>query len=419
MTPKPQIADAPGLIWRPTKTGWEARWQARTDLIGKGFSPKSQRLWVGLEPTEAEAANIRDNCRRLQDEMLIFARGGMPERLATVFDGTMRSLINCYQTDPDSSYHKKQYAVRKNHDTLLRRITERHGHEQLADIKARVMLMWDKEWTDEGRMLATGASVRGQWRVLFSFGATILEDPECERLCAVMSKMRFPHPKPRVAHLSSKQATAHREMSRKVGYFSIALADAMQFDLTLRQRDVIGELVPISEPGVSDVHFEGKKWIKGVRWEELNERFILSHVTSKRGKLLEVDLHYAPMVMDELSIMAGVPPAELRRDMFPASGPIIVSETTGRPWKAQSFRQRWRKLANLCGIPKDIRSMDARAGAITEAADAGALLEDIRHAATHSDVAMTQRYSRDAAGKVAKVMKLRLEHRKNKSGDND
>jgi hypothetical protein len=410
---KPTVKDAPGHIVRRAGKQWEIRWQARTDIINRGFTPKSVRIWMSAgEPNETEAAYIAHECQRLQDEMLVFGRGGLPtSSISYVFDGTLKALINCYQTDPDSGYHKKQFAVRKNHDTLYRRLTDDYGREQIADIKARLIIAWNKVWTNDGVKLATGDAFRGRLRELFSFGATILEDPECERLCGVMSNMRFENAKPRVAHLSTEQATAHREISRQVGYFSIALADAMQFDLTLRQKDVIGELVPYNEPGVSDVHFEGKKWIKGARWEEIDENFIFKHVTSKRGKPIEADLHYAPMVMEELSIRANVPVADLRRDMFPASGPVIVAETTGRPWKAQSFRQRWRKLANLCGIPKDIRSMDARAGAITEAIGAGAALEDVRHAATHSDISMTQRYSRGSAEKVAKVMQLRVKHR--------
>lgn len=417
---KPTVADAPGLIWRPVKGGWEARWQCRTDIVNKGFTPKSQRLWMGTIPNPTEAAYIADQCRRLQDEMLVFSRGGLPtSSVSHVFDGSLRALVSCYQTDPDSSYHKKQYAVRRNHDTLLRRIVDRHGDEQLADIKARVLLAWHKEWAEDGAKLATGAAVLGQWRVLFGFGATILEDAECERLCSVMGKMRFPHPKPRVQHLSAEQATKHRHESRALGWPSIALADALQFDLTMRQKDVIGEWVPLNEPGVSDVIHAGKKWIKGIRWEEVNERFELSHVTSKRQKLLEVPLLLAPMVVEELSAMAGVPVADLRRDMFPAAGPMVIGDLTLLPWQAQSFRQRWRKVADKAGIPKDVRSMDARAGAITEAVAAGAALEDIRHAATHSDIAMTQRYSRGSAEKVSNVMKLRLEHRSKPTKNED
>ncbi|MGE3992558.1 MAG: hypothetical protein AB7F49_32100, partial [Pseudorhodoplanes sp.] len=121
------------------------------------------------------------------------------------------------------------------------------------------------------------------------------------------------------------------------------------------------------------------------------------------GKPIEVGLRDAPMVMDELTTQF---PAGL-----PASGPVIVYEKTGRPWNQTYFRQAWRGLANDCGIPKSVRNMDSRAGAITEATDAGADLEHVRHAATHSDIGMTQRYSRGDAGKTANVMRLRSEHR--------
>lgn len=79
MTDKPsRIPDAPGHIWRPYSKGWECRWQARTDLVQRGFSPKSQQLFVGDGPNETEVAFIQDTCRRLQDEMLTFGREGLP-----------------------------------------------------------------------------------------------------------------------------------------------------------------------------------------------------------------------------------------------------------------------------------------------------------------------------------------------------
>jgi hypothetical protein len=52
--------------------------------------------------------------------------------------------------------------------------------------------------------------------------------------------------------------------------------------------------------------------------------------------------------------------------------------------------------------------MDNRAGAIIEATDADADLEHVRHAATHSDMAMTQRYSRGAEDKIASVQIARI-----------
>ena len=411
MSNPPKIDDAPGLIWRPLKTGWEARWQARTDLVTRGYTPKSMRLWSGSgEPTRNEAAYISDNCRRLQDEMLLFGRGGLPQ--VSAFDGTLRTLINCYQTDPDSRYRKKRYSTRRNHDSTLKRIAERHGHEEICDIKGRTLLAWHNEWTDGGQKLANGQTFKGLLRVLFAFGFTILEDSECERLCNVMSKMQFEAPKPRSQALTAEQATAIRVTARdKFGWNCIAFAQALQFELLLRQKDVIGEWVPLSEPGTSDITWHNQKWLRGLRWSEVDENFVLKHVTSKRQKEIEINLLLAPMVVEELALRAKVHPSMLTRDMFPASGAMVRDTKTSFPFGDSAFRRRWRKVAKLAGVPKNVFNMDSRAGGITEASDAGAEMEHIRHAATHSDIAMTQKYSRNSAEKVANVQRIRVEGR--------
>jgi hypothetical protein len=179
---------------------------------------------------------------------------------------------------------------------------------------------------------------------------------------------------------------------------------------------VIGEWVPQKERGTSDVLHEGMKWMAGVRWSEIDHNMILRHITSKRQKELVVDLKLAPMVLDELAIMLardGIT-APVTRDLLPASGPIILREWQKRPYKMHDFRRMWRAIADAAGVPKEVKNMDSRAGAISEATDAGATLEDVRHAATHSDVSMTAKYSRGSADKIANVMRLRAEHRNKK-----
>jgi hypothetical protein len=46
-----------------------------------------------------------------------------------------------------------------------------------------------------------------------------------------------------------------------MGRPSITLAQAFQFEVMLRQKDVIGEWAPGSEPGVSAVTHAGQKWL--------------------------------------------------------------------------------------------------------------------------------------------------------------
>ena len=55
--------------------------------------------------------------------------------------------------------------------------------------------------------------------------------------------------------------------------------------------------------------------------------------------------------------------------------------------------------------------MDSRSGAISEGITAGASLEMIRHAATHSDISQTADYDRTQAQSTATVMRLRVENR--------
>ena len=190
---------------------------------------------------------------------------------------------------------------------------------------------------------------------------------------------------------------------------SIALAQAFQFDGTMRQKDIVGEWVPMDEPGpLSDTISGNEKWVRGIRFEEIDQNLILRHVTSKRQKAIEVNLRLAPMVMDELH----------RLSYLPSAGPVIVREYDGKPWRSGEFCRQWRKVARAAGVPDAVFNMDSRSGGITEATDAGAELEHVRHMATHGDIAMTQRYSRGSIEKVAKVMEMRVAHR-NKPGSGE
>ena len=133
---------------------------------------------------------------------------------------------------------------------------------------------------------------------------------------------------------------------------SIALAQAIQFDCKFTQIDTIGEWVPIGEPGMSDVTHGDLKWLRGIRWDEVDANWVLHHEASHSGNLVERALRQAPLAMLEL----------MRLGELPRRGPIIVSEKTGRPFTAVDFRRHWRKIARECSVPDDVRSMGSRAG---------------------------------------------------------
>lgn len=411
MNAPPKIENAPGLTWRLRKTGWEARWQCRTDLSRRGYEIKTVRLWLGTDLAEIDIAYIQDQCNRYQTDMLIWGRGGIPKIMD--FDGTVNGLIDAYQRDKDSPYRKLRYKTRIFYDALCSRIAKTLGKMMVADITAREMLRWHSEFIEAGH-IPMGHACVGMMRGLLSFGSTILANKECRELRTMLHDMRFPMGKPRNVILTAEQVILIRAEAHRIGRPSIALAQAFQFELMLRQKDVIGEWVPMSETPKSSVLWGNAKWLRGIQWKEIDHNLILTHVTSKRQKEIKVDVRLAPMVLEELDL--AFPGWGGDRAKLPADGPIIVSEYHGVPWVTDEFSRHWRKLATACGIPKTVRNMDSRAGAITEATEADAPLESIKHAATHSDIGMTQRYARAAEEKTADVMRLRVASRKNKAG---
>lgn len=397
----PVVENAPGLAWRELKSGFEARWVARADLVKRGYIPKTARVWKGREVTDKDRVFISDRCQSLQTEMLVWGRGGIT--VVGGYDGTVSSLIRCYQTDQDSSFVKNRHCSKVYYYSLCRRIEKDQGHMKIADLNARLIKRWHETLIQPKKpgkppAIALGHSVIGMFRTLVGFGLSILEDKECDRLSRVLKELRFPVGQARTEFLTAEQVVAIRTEAHKQGFHSIALAQAMQFEATQRQKDIIGEWVPSEEPVPSDILVAGKRWIRGIRWSEIDANLVLRHITSKRLKKVEVDLKLAPMVMEELRLL----------DHVPASGPLIISEKTKLPYEADAFRRNWRRLADACGVPKTVRNMDTRAGAITEALQSGARKDAVRKSATHSTEQMTERYGRGDADDIAEVMQSRV-----------
>jgi hypothetical protein len=241
------------------------------------------------EPSEIEAAAMSDTCRRLQDEMLIFGRGGLPK--VGQYDGTLKSLMNCYQTDPDSTYHKKRYAVPQKPRQHLSpdgrapraRGDRRHQRPAAAGLASRM----DATAARRSRWATPSSGICGRCS---GSAPPSLKIPSASGFAAFCTRCASKAPKPRTERLTAEQAVAVRKVAREhFGWPSIALAQALQFDLMLRQKDVIGEWVPRRGAGHQRRESTGAlestdKWLRGLRWSEVNENLILKHNTSKRGK---------------------------------------------------------------------------------------------------------------------------------------
>jgi hypothetical protein len=264
---------------------------------------------------------------------------------------TVAELIDCYRTDPRSPIHRLRYRVRKNYEGGMRRIVDDGGLLRIADLDAPTIKRLYDQWTADGKKIAQGRAITAKLRLLASFGVTVLNNEACMRLSAIMRNMRFQVPQARSERLTADHAKAIRAMAHEMGRHSIALAQALQFDLPLKQTDVIGEWAPLSEPGVgmSDVISGKNKWIRGLRWEQIDSDFVLRHVTSMQQKEVVLDLKRAPMVMEELAKIG----------KLPTRGPMIICEQDRKPWGQAEYRRWWRKVANAAGLPKNVKNMDS------------------------------------------------------------
>jgi hypothetical protein len=154
---------------------------------------------------------------------------------------TLKQLIELYRSDPDSPFRNLSYQVRVKQDRTLKRIIGEHGNHLIRSIKGRTLLAWHKAWAKGGK-IAMANELMARLRALFKFGYTMLEDRECHRLLDILKETRFRSLGPRMVQLTAEHVRAIRAAAHEhFGWHSIALAQALQFELLLSQKDVIGE----------------------------------------------------------------------------------------------------------------------------------------------------------------------------------
>ncbi len=180
---------------------------------------------------------------------------------------TIAALVDAYRTHPNSSYRGLRAPVRDNYDYMIDRLLTAIGPKKLNELDAAMIEQLHKDWSGADDKLALAHSMVTKLRLLFSFGTTVLNDDACQRLSTIINRLRFPMPAARSEALTSEQVTAIRAKAHQLRRPSIALAQAFQFELGLRQKDVIGEVVPMTEPGNSCLIVDGKKWLYGIRWD--------------------------------------------------------------------------------------------------------------------------------------------------------
>jgi integrase len=208
--------------------------------------------------------------------------------------------------------------------------------------------------------------------------------------------MEFAAPKSRIQKVEFQQASAFISKAHELGEHELAMAQALEFELMMRQTDVIGKWEDGKDlPNIL-------QWVNGLRWEQITKDRILSYTMGKTKRTVPHDLNEYQLVRAELD----------RLPSMPDIGPIIIDHKTGRPFKYSEFARRWRNIARLAGIPDDVWNRDSRAGGVTEARDAGADKDDVREGAGHAQAQTTDIYVRNKIEQTRRVARARAALRK-------
>lgn len=419
MERRPEAGEAPGLKSRPRADGTTAHYWVASAVSSKAadYPQKTVRL-------HGDTDTVAHMCRKLTAELRewLAAKGKGP---APIFTGTLKSLIAVYRQTPESPYHQIRHNTKGMYDESLDLLERTVGDRQLAKLTGLDFKRWydnfrkpadhtDKERAaaeKDGRALEPKPErVRRAFkamqllRIIMKFGV-VANITECVRLVMVLDQMRFESPGARKEAITFAQVQAFCAKAIELDRLSLAIAQVLEFELTLRQVDVIGMWEPAYgvNGGIVD---RGQRWIGGVLWSDIDVNGVLEKTTTKTGQVATHDTTAYPFLT---SILDRVP-SHMR------IGPMVKDEGSGLPYRRRHFASCWRKVATDAGIPANVWNRDSRAGGITEGSDSGADIEHLRHHANHSNIATTGRYNRKTVEKTRKVAELRVAHR---GGKND
>lgn len=400
-------SSAPGLRKRPRADGIAWYWIASAASKHPAVSSYPGARTVRLHYVTEEERAAR--CRILTAELRAWLSTQRERGLA--FNGTLGSLIECYRRDEESPYHAVKANTRKHYDDVLDILFGSFGQRRLDALTGRDFTRWYRV-LKEPRIAGEPERVRRAHngvkllRIVTNYGAAVGYHG-CDKAAAMLSKQRFALPAPRKVAMTYEQAAAIVGKAIEMKRPSIALAQALQFETALRQRDVIGEWVVTSaDRGVTfpqgGIQAFGRFWTGGVTWGDIDRDLILSKATTKTGAVGEWDLKRCPLVLAAL---------EAFQPLTGRVGPLVLDEPSGRPYFHRNYARIWRSVADAAGVPRDVWNMDSRAGGITEGADAGAAIGDLRLHATHSDAKITNRYVRGTRAATDRVLDLRAAKR--------
>ncbi|EEW57371.1 site-specific recombinase, phage integrase family [Ruegeria sp. TrichCH4B] len=390
---------APGIKWNVGKNPaiQYPQWNppAKYKKAGYAYGPVKLDPPGHKDDEHQPARALR--CRELTKEML---RWYEEQEKPKVDPSTWKYLIARYQTDEYSPFHDVKENTREGYVKQLRRLEDVIGHTKIASMNYEAIKILQKAMEKKGRTVAYRHRFFSTLRMVAKYGMAIKVQAARE-VSETLSAMRFQNSPARQVAPTREQVYTIIGAADAEGLKHFALGIMIQYEFALRAVDVRGQWLKTddTEGGIIS---GGERWQDGLTWDMFDgdiTRF--EKVISKTSKSLT-----EPYIFD----LTSTPDIRARlKELRPvdAVGPVILNPVSDLPYNTRSWSRTWARLRKNTGIPKEIRLMDLRAGAVTEAKSLGADPYMLRDAAQHRDVVTTDRYTRGRSDAANNVVKLR------------
>lgn len=403
---------------------WIARQVVRDPM---GFPDKCIAL-----PRDADNETLDQLCLQHTARLQVWLaerKAAEPSPTRTRYDGSVLSACRVYQEHPFSPFNSNiKHNTRQTYLSALRLIEQTVGKRQIAKLTVLDVQNWYIQWRKPaepgGRERIDRAhDAVSMFRTVLWF-MTALRKPECKRLAEELKAIRFEKGGAREQEITYQQVVAFIRKATELGQkgvipqdraLSMSIAVAAQFELMLRQSDIIGQWAPqIPAPkipkGAATVSDGKKIWSGFFTWE---------NVPGWKWRMRTSKSKYRASATFDLTLFGLLFPLLEAVPLDRRTGAIVKGEN-GLPIRQSSFGKWFRQIARAADIPDEVWNMDARAGGATEADEAGADIENIRAGLTHTNIATTERYvRRRSERKIAAVADARQRKRQAEQGGGD
>lgn len=418
----PPRGKTPGLkVGRNSLKYWIARQVARDTM---GFPDACIPLPVDVDDEEVSRL-CQEHSARLRawlDEQKNTERKE-PPATKTRYDGTVASACAIYQEHPLSPFNTKvKHNTRATYLSSLRLIIATVGPRLIRNLTVLDCQNWYINWRKADQPGGDEHVDRAHdgismFRTVLWF-MTALRHPECKQLAEELRAVRFEKGGAREEAITHAQVKAFIAKAAEMVEKGLIPADralymsigtVAQFDLMLRQMDIIGDWFPLQPaprlPKGAATITDGKEiWAGFFAWDLVpGWRWRMKTSKSKYRAGLQFNLVNHDLLFPLLEAV----PHDQR------TGSIVKGEH-GLPVRQSSYGKWWRQIATAAGIPPEVWNMDARAGGATEADNAGADLGLIQKGMTHTEPGTTQRYLRGGSTKITDAL---ADVRKRSRGD--